>query len=193
MIINLIIHGASVNTADINGVSPLLTAVQHGHARAALVLLQAHARIDTVNKLGQTALMLASSRGHEDAVRLLLLYGADLSVIDPEGLTAHDHARARKRLKVLDMLLQSSLDRTHSLPHCRRRRLSLQTALTNSEEKKVKTAPCLDSWEGHQQQLYLRSNQEVVCDIFIRLDDFRREHAKRSLLKCTTNASSAEK
>mmetsp|Transcript_8705 Transcript_8705/g.16432 ORF Transcript_8705/g.16432 Transcript_8705/m.16432 type:complete len:224 (+) Transcript_8705:3-674(+) len=179
MINCLIWHGAHVNMEDSNGVPPLFAAVQHGHKRSTLAMLHAQARLDKVNKQGHTALMLAASMGHIDTVRLLLVYGADLSVIDPDGLTAHDHARARKRLSVLDLLLQCSLNRDKSLPRRKERHLSFQGNKDSPRCAKTKThdhRALLDSWEGHQQELYNHSNQQVVCDIFVRLDDFKKKH-----------------
>jgi len=178
MIGSLISNGAHVNLVDADGVPPLFAAVQHGHLRSTLSMLHARARLDKVNKLGHTALMLAASRGHVDTVRLLLVYGADLSVIDPDGLTAHDHARAHRRLGVLDLLLESSLNRETSASGRPTRRMSLQS--NKDPSCSLGQLASVDSWEAHQQQLYYRVNQEVVCDIFVRLDDFRRKHAEKA-------------
>lgn len=171
----LIRYGAHVNAVDVNGTPPLFIAVQHGHTRVILAMLHARATLDTVDKFGHTSLMLASSRGQEDAVRLLLVFGSDPSLIDHDGLTAHDHARSRRRLRVLDMLLQSSLNRTVSHPGQLKRCISLPTLLDLPTTKSHDYFSA-ESWEGHQQQLYHRANKEIVCDMFVRLDDFKRTH-----------------
>lgn len=173
MIAYLIVKGAHVNAVDSNGTPPIFAAVRHGHTRAILALLHAHANLNTVDKLGHTSLMLAASNGHEEAVRLLLVYGANPSMIDPEGLTAHDHARARRQLRVLDMLLQSSLNRDNAR-HLRR--CNSLPSMCNALALQQNDYDSQESWEGHQQQLYHRANKEIICDLFVRLDDFKNKN-----------------
>mmetsp|Transcript_26134 Transcript_26134/g.49647 ORF Transcript_26134/g.49647 Transcript_26134/m.49647 type:complete len:329 (+) Transcript_26134:74-1060(+) len=195
MVSDLISHGALVNANDENGIPPLFTAVQHGHIMVTLAMLHAQARVNQVDRLGRTPLMVAASRGHDETVRMLLVYGADPSIIDLNGLTAHDHARGCKRIRTLDILLQSSLNRTNSSPLHVKRCLSLKTMgkTTRTEIASRTEMASLDTWEGHQQQLYYRANKEIVCDMFVRLDDFRKNHlAKQSKQAVPTSTSSVD-
>ena len=67
----LLLRGAAVNTADIDGVSPLIVASQNGHLRVVRELLAFGAAPGVVANNGATALNRATDKGHPAIVQLL--------------------------------------------------------------------------------------------------------------------------
>jgi cytohesin len=84
--------GASPNTQDMFGTSPLMLAVSHGSVEAAAALIAHGASVNFATstgwRAGRTALMVATGRRHLDCVRLLLDHGADVNASDMRGVTA---------------------------------------------------------------------------------------------------------
>jgi len=81
--------GLDVNSADENGVPPLVIAA-HYHCIPTLAMLLHHgANINAVSRRrGMTALMNAARAGDEDVVAFLLERGADAKIVSKSGYTA---------------------------------------------------------------------------------------------------------
>jgi ankyrin repeat protein len=116
-------------SADDNGRSAILVAVEAGHPRVVDALVAAGADLDVfacaalgrANELdillgldptlatkpgpgGDTALHLAARFGHADAARVLLGHGADRACLDDAGASAADLARAQGHDEVAALL-----------------------------------------------------------------------------------------
>lgn len=70
--------GASVDTTNLRGETPLFYACQHGHLEVASVLLNAGAKVNTKSKEGKTPLQVACQGCHIETVALLLDRGSEL-------------------------------------------------------------------------------------------------------------------
>ncbi|CAN7936922.1 unnamed protein product, partial [Ixodes hexagonus] len=77
----------SCNQQTRNGWAPLLYACDAGHARAASLLIQHGARVDTFDETGKAALHLAAEKGHEELADILLNAKAFVNVRSQKGLT----------------------------------------------------------------------------------------------------------
>ncbi|KAG0425652.1 hypothetical protein HPB47_027205 [Ixodes persulcatus] len=75
------------NQKNLNGWAPLLYACDAGHARAASLLIQNGARVDTFDETGKAALHLAAEKGHEELADILLNAKAFVNVRSQKGLT----------------------------------------------------------------------------------------------------------
>jgi uncharacterized protein len=84
----LLKKGASVNSADTDGTTPLMTAVHERDAAMIKALLNAGADVDATNRYGATALHTAARNGDAQSATLLLGAGANPGVALPEGETA---------------------------------------------------------------------------------------------------------
>ena len=70
--VRLLLGGkASVNKADKEGTTPLITAAFLGHVSIVRLLLQQKAEVNQANNVGMTALMGAITAGHESVVKML--------------------------------------------------------------------------------------------------------------------------
>ncbi len=91
---HLLLYGASANTQDNAGWTPLHEAVQGGHVEVAKLLLQ-EGRVDP-NVPGSdenvTPLHEACAAGHRGLIKLLVAHGADKRAVDAKGQTARDAA-----------------------------------------------------------------------------------------------------
>jgi ankyrin len=98
----LLAHGALVDLANADGVSPLMTAAGMGHGanptrgryktesdgvESIELLVAAGADVDARNAQGQTALHAAAQKGWTEVVRTLAANGANLRVEDGAGVT----------------------------------------------------------------------------------------------------------
>lgn len=104
-------RGVDPNTADENGVTPLLVAVQLGFAEGAEALLDAGARVDPTNATGETPLILAVHRRDLPLIRLLVSRGANPDRSDNSGRTARDYAELSRDASILDELERSEAER----------------------------------------------------------------------------------
>ncbi|XP_075545338.1 no mechanoreceptor potential C [Dermacentor variabilis] len=77
----------SCNQQARNGWAPLLYACDAGHPRAASLLIQNGARVDTFDETGKAALHLAAEKGHEELADILLSAKAFVNVRSQRGLT----------------------------------------------------------------------------------------------------------
>lgn len=102
---NLIAHGADVNAADADGLTPLYLAALRGDTAAAGTLLAAGAKVDLPDNLGMTPLHAAAFGGRDDVVALLLAHGASANPRDKAGMTPLHYAAAGGHDKVVQTLL----------------------------------------------------------------------------------------
>jgi len=99
--------GASADTVDEYGESPLTLAAANGDAPLVQRLLAAGAKANTTRWNGETALMIAAGAGSVDAVRQLVLRGADVNAADPRrGQTALMWAAAEGHVDVVEALIE---------------------------------------------------------------------------------------
>jgi ankyrin repeat protein len=82
----LIDAGASVQSTDERGVTPLMIAAQQGNLEMMRTLLERQARVDFMDFEGRTALHYAMAAGRRDAVEVLLSLAPK---IDPSSAAAH--------------------------------------------------------------------------------------------------------
>jgi ankyrin repeat protein len=70
-------------------------------------LIDSGADINARGRNGVTPLIKASNLGHTEMVKLFLIRGADLTPRDGKGKSALDHAMARNRIKIIELLKAS--------------------------------------------------------------------------------------
>jgi ankyrin repeat protein len=81
-------HGASVESIDADGRTPLSIAAKYGYAAMTTVLLECGARVDRkIAGGGYTPLYIASQEGHTAVVEALLEAGADVERASDRGYT----------------------------------------------------------------------------------------------------------
>ena len=79
----LLNEGADVNEADIDGMTALISASEHGHKDVVKKLLtQEGINVNLWNNDGETALILASKNGHIEIVKMLLKAGAHVNMVE---------------------------------------------------------------------------------------------------------------
>ena len=81
-----------LNSADANGMTPLLLAVDCRQHDVVRFLIKCRVDLNLVDKWGQTALMLAAGRNDATSTRLLVDARADLKPKARNGLTAPGYA-----------------------------------------------------------------------------------------------------
>ena len=101
----LISRGASVNTEDPWGRTPLHHGVETGIKTIVNSLQQAGAFVDAKNSRSQTPLHLAAMMGYEVVARTLLCSGASLDVTDDQGETPLCSAKGHSRSDIVNMML----------------------------------------------------------------------------------------
>jgi ankyrin repeat protein len=105
----LLQKGADANLRDGRGNTPLLLAVDSGHAGLIPVLIAGRARVDLGNGGGETPLIRAVQRRDVAMTRLLLAAGADPDQTDNvAGMSARDYARRDARNPALAKLLEDA-------------------------------------------------------------------------------------
>lgn len=93
-------QGASIDSRDRYGQTPIMLAAHNGRAAIVTELIARRADLDVTGKFGLSALMLAVIAGHVEIARALVAAGADTSLRGTgkngfAGLTARDLAEAR--------------------------------------------------------------------------------------------------
>ena len=99
----LVDHGANINIADKEGVTPLEHARARGFREIELILVQA-------SRARDMELITAAKRGDAGAVRALLAQGASVHAQDENGVTALIAAAYRNDLEIADLLIQAGAD-----------------------------------------------------------------------------------
>jgi ankyrin repeat protein len=84
----LLTKGADVNATQVDGTTPLHSAVANDHVDVADALIKAGARPATGDRYGVTPLSLAAINGNAAMIRRLLDAGVDPNTVDPAGETA---------------------------------------------------------------------------------------------------------
>jgi len=113
----LLAHNADKNTQNVNGLSPLQTAVTAGNISAATALLTEKADPNERNNKGETALHLLADQGDQDTapsfVTLLMNHGADLSAAcwndqyqSQAPQTPLEYAAAHNRTSIVTALIK---------------------------------------------------------------------------------------
>ena len=94
----------------VEGETALINAAQKGHSEVIKLLLAAGADPDLQTKTeGRTALMAAARNGEEEAVQVLLNAGANPDLQNKNGETAFRIATAKKREKVIKLLIAAGV------------------------------------------------------------------------------------
>ena len=104
----LLSGGASVNTRDRRGFTPLMWAAANGETAMVRQFLDAGAAPDARAPDGTTALLLAAGNGSDDIVRVLVTRGASITA-SRGGLTARQLAEGRGHANVVTMLEQAEI------------------------------------------------------------------------------------
>lgn len=110
----LLEQGASPETGDSFGKTPLTTAAHMGNSQLLLRLLQAGARINNHDAYGRTALHEAARVGHLGCIRILLQHGADPQRLDRWGRTALELARIHGHTQVADYMSSQTTQQKQS-------------------------------------------------------------------------------
>jgi ankyrin repeat protein len=95
MIHSLLRVGINLNVKNIEGITPLMAAVQFGYQDIVAILLERGAKPNMTNSDGETAFDIAMSKGHYDIARLINPR-ADVPVTPPPAAAATPTARAEK-------------------------------------------------------------------------------------------------
>lgn len=112
----LIERGASADSKNRYGVTPLSLACTNGNAKLVELLLKAGADPKSSLKGGETVLMTAARTGDIACVRLLLDGGAPINATDDKGQTALMWAAAEGYARVVDALLDAGAEFKKPLP-----------------------------------------------------------------------------
>jgi len=97
-----------VNTADMDGATPLHWAARVENAEAAEWLIRAGANVNAPNRYGITPLALACINGNAAIIQILLQAGADPNSASPEGETALMTASRTGKVEAVNRLLGRS-------------------------------------------------------------------------------------
>ena len=101
----LISHGASINTRDKEGQTPLHRGVHSGNETVVNSLIQAGASVDAKDRFFRTPLDRAARRNDEAVAETLLCNGASLDIIDCEGRTPLFSAVEGSTVNMVNMML----------------------------------------------------------------------------------------
>jgi len=107
----LLDHGADINIADKDGVTPLQHARARGFSEIERILLtaQAQSHVDAV-RARDARMISAAGQGDIGAVKRLLAQGASVHARDDQGRTALVAAAYRNDLAIADVLMQAGAD-----------------------------------------------------------------------------------
>ena len=107
-IARILLHrGASVDSRDNEGWTPLFLASRYGHLDIVRLLIQSGAAVDTPDNEGWIPLFAASRCGHLDVVQLLIQSGSAVDTPNNEGCTPLFMASGYGHLEIVQFLIQS--------------------------------------------------------------------------------------
>lgn len=134
-VLRMLDAGASVETADDTGVTPLMAAAMQGNVGILRTLLERHASVDFTDPAGRCALHYAITAGKLEAVQLLLPLVSNL-----EGASAAGNDLLTMALKTGDMkIFQTVLERfPATLQWTANTRAALETALHADMKEQVR-------------------------------------------------------
>lgn len=108
----LIRQKVPLNLTDEKGYTPLIIACYNNQYKAAKLLLDAGADVNSQDHGGNTALMGVAFKGYSDIAELLINYGADLNIQHGNGGTALMFAAMFGRNDILKILSSHGADKT---------------------------------------------------------------------------------
>jgi len=106
----LIDRGVDLSPVDGYGMTPLNTALRHGHEASAQLLIERGANLSTADWLGMTPLHIALREGHQASAQLLIEWGADLSTADEGGQTPLHAALRHGHEAAAQLLIERGVD-----------------------------------------------------------------------------------
>ncbi|XP_064639345.1 ankyrin-1-like [Lineus longissimus] len=146
----LIQLGATVDLADVNGITPLMTACLHGHQAIVKLFLENKADALKKDNRGQQALHYASERGNLKIIRELLkqVPEIDINAKSKEGETALHRAAERGHLFcVLDLLSREA-----------------HVNATDSKSRTPFAAACANIFEMSGMRRFVRARVETLMN-----------------------------
>jgi ankyrin repeat protein len=105
-VLRLLDTGASVETADKSGVTPLMAAARQGNVEVIRSLLARHARVDFADFDGRSALHYALTAGKLEAVQLLLPLVSNLEATSVAGTDLLTMALETGDMKIFQAVLE---------------------------------------------------------------------------------------
>lgn len=102
----LLNSGASINTRDSSGYTPLMYAIRYQHIKLVNLLLYSGADVNARDNDGETVLMLATRVGNKQVVELLLQNKADVNATGAYKRTALHWAAEMNRACIARLLIQ---------------------------------------------------------------------------------------
>ncbi len=108
----LLKKGANVNATDLDGTTPLMTAVHERDGDMIQALLKAGADVDATNRYAATALHTAARNGDAQSATLLLNAGANPATTLPEGETVLMAAARTGNVDLIKALLAGGKGKT---------------------------------------------------------------------------------
>ena len=106
----LIWRGVKVDVTSIDGVTPLMSAVNSPKQDMIELLLEKGANIEQADNRGRTALLRAALYGNEDIIRLLLNRGANANVIDMDSSSVVLEASYHGRVRAISLFIEAGAD-----------------------------------------------------------------------------------
>ena len=103
-VLTLLQYGASINTADLYGYTPLSVASYHGHLETVRILLHHGANVNKADGFSNP-LRFVSRQGRLDIARLLLDHHADVGVEDEARMTPLHYASLWSTAEMVHLLL----------------------------------------------------------------------------------------
>jgi ankyrin repeat protein len=99
----LVEASASISSANLLGITPLMFAASHGHTSTVSYLLSLNDSFDAIDNEGKNALFHAIDGKHEEISKILIDAGIDLNVANKYGVTAKNYARNEHCDTILDL------------------------------------------------------------------------------------------
>lgn len=100
----LLSEGASIDTVDQDGNTPLMIAAKIGNPRIVKILLAHNPDLNKKNNVGNTALMIASENGQAFIVEQLIAKGADTNAKNAMGFTSLEIAKRNGHAAIIELL-----------------------------------------------------------------------------------------